>query len=202
MRTHFALALVCLTAVCLLTSGCIRPEPSPEALGNTPPVEPSNAPTASGKISTSTQLALSPDQIPSNRKQFESWVRKTSPHAPINDDETQAVAALEQWLRDECEMKDLVLLPAPHWESGQMPERYHEWYEEDELAVYLWEKRELPDLRIVVGPPEACGWCTAEMAKEDGQWVLLKATDSPDSPEDQVIYQRGLGFLPDDEDDS
>ncbi|NSW56413.1 MAG: hypothetical protein HPY44_10380 [Armatimonadetes bacterium] len=105
------------------------------------------------------------------------------------------MAALEQWLRTECEMKELVLLPAPLWESRQMPDKYYEWYKEDELGVYLWDDREPPDLKLIVGPPEACAWCIAHMGKENGKWVLMKATTSHDEAVDEVIYQRGKGFI-------
>ncbi len=184
-----------LVVVCALLSGCPGPPGRVTNTQSTPPVGPGNAPPPERTGEAETRAAVSPDQVPSNRVQFEAWVRETSPHAPQTPDEEQAVAALEQWLRTECEMDALVLLPAPQWESKQMPDGYYEWYKEDELGVYLWDKRVPPDLRLVVGPPEACAWCIAHMGKEGGKWVLMKATTSQDEPMDEVTYERGNGFI-------
>lgn len=193
-RTTTAVVAI-LVIVCVLLAGCPAPPGQVTNAQSTPPVGPGNAPAPEEVGETEAGPALNPDQVPSNRAQFEAWVRATSPHAPRTRDEKEAVAALDEWLRTECEMVDLTLLPAPDCESKQMPDRYLDWYKESDLGVYLWDNRVPPDLGLVVGPPQACSWCIAHMGKEGGKWVLMKATTYEDEHGEVVLYERGKGFV-------
>ncbi len=119
---------------------------------------------------------------------------RTSPDAPRDDSERGLVEALRAWLVDECEVEDLVLIPAPDYDDRSLPD-YFPWYEGKELAIYIFTTRETDAAVLNVGPPEATPWSTVHMGTEDGHWVVQKATTGPEGTEEETFYERGKGFI-------
>lgn len=207
MGTRWVLFALVTAAVMAGMYGCPKPPepvaPEPVRVAKQPHSEPVTREPGAVDISpqppgTADQAPAKPPEpvgpAPTDRASFEKWNVATSRHTPRNDDETAAVAELTRWLVEDAEVENMVLLPAPDHERKDMPGKYYEWYESEELTVYLFVKRAPDRLLIRVGPPEACSWGVMTMVREDGKWVVEKAV-SDDGPEEVLFYQRGKGFI-------